>query len=116
MRRSLLLMILISAASSAQPIPASHAPSDDDIRKIIAQRVDAKQATGIVVGVIEPAGRRVVSYGALAAGDPRPLNGDTVFEIGSITKGLLRCCFPTWSNVANSRSTIQLRNIFRPAA
>src|SRR5262249_11166935 len=41
---------------------------------------------GIVVGVIEPGGRRVVPYGGLAKGDPRTLDGDTVFEIGSITK------------------------------
>src|SRR5262249_36788679 len=55
--------------------------------KILAGRVDVeKQALGIVVGVIELRGRRVVSHGRLAAGDPRPLNGDTVFEIGSVTK------------------------------
>jgi len=39
-----------------------------------------------VVGVIEPKGRRVVAYGALGKDDKRPLNGDTVFEIGSVTK------------------------------
>jgi serine-type D-Ala-D-Ala carboxypeptidase/endopeptidase len=40
----------------------------------------------MVVGVIEPKGRRVVAYGSLAKDDKRPLNGDTVFEIGSMTK------------------------------
>jgi len=40
----------------------------------------------MVVGVIEPGGRRVVAYGSLANGDPRPLDGDTIFEIGSISK------------------------------
>ena len=38
------------------------------------------------MGVIEPAGRRVVAYGNLAKGDPRTLDGDTIFEIGSISK------------------------------
>ena len=38
------------------------------------------------MGVIEPTGRRVVSYGNLANGDPRTLDGDTIFEIGSVTK------------------------------
>src|SRR5262245_52531239 len=63
-------------------------PSDDEIRKILIQRIDeAKQSVGIVVGIIEPDGaRRIISYGALAKGDKRPLNGDTVFEIGSISK------------------------------
>ena len=38
------------------------------------------------MGVIEPNGRRVVAYGNLANGDPRTLDGDTIFEIGSVTK------------------------------
>ena len=39
-----------------------------------------------VAGVVEQAGRRVVPYGSLARGDRRVLDGDTVFEIGSVTK------------------------------
>lgn len=65
----------------------AQAPADDDIRKILAQRIDdAKQSVGIVVGVIDSKGKRIVAYGALDAGDRRPPNGDTVFEIGSVTK------------------------------
>jgi CubicO group peptidase (beta-lactamase class C family) len=61
--------------------------SDAEIRKILVQRVDTdQQSVGIVVGVIEPKGRRVVAYGALDKDDKRPLNGDTIFEIGSVTK------------------------------
>jgi CubicO group peptidase (beta-lactamase class C family) len=59
----------------------------DEIREILVRRIDQqKQAVGIVVGVIEPNGRRVVAYGNLANGDPRTLDGDTIFEIGSISK------------------------------
>jgi D-alanyl-D-alanine-carboxypeptidase/D-alanyl-D-alanine-endopeptidase len=59
----------------------------DEIRQILAKRVDEqKQATGIVVGIIEPHGRRVIAYGNLAKEDPRPIDGDTIFEIGSVTK------------------------------
>jgi serine-type D-Ala-D-Ala carboxypeptidase/endopeptidase len=62
-------------------------PADGEIREILVRRIDQqKQATGIVVGIVEPAGRRVVAYGNLAKGDPRPVDGDTIFEIGSITK------------------------------
>ncbi|HWC97124.1 MAG TPA: serine hydrolase [Candidatus Sulfopaludibacter sp.] len=62
-------------------------PGTDEIREILVKRIDQqKQAAGIVVGVIEPAGRRVVAYGKLAKGDPRKLDGDTIFEIGSISK------------------------------
>jgi D-alanyl-D-alanine-carboxypeptidase/D-alanyl-D-alanine-endopeptidase len=62
-------------------------PGTDEIREILVRRIDRqKQAVGIVVGVVEPNGRRVVAYGKLANGDPRTLDGDTIFEIGSITK------------------------------
>ena len=67
-----------------QPLPVL---GNDEIREILVKRIDQqKQAVGIVVGVIEPTGRRVVAYGNLANGDPRTLDGDTIFEIGSITK------------------------------
>jgi len=67
-----------------EPLPAL---TTGEIREILVKRVDQqKQAIGIVVGVIEPAGRRVVAYGNLAKGDARTLDGDTVFEIGSVTK------------------------------
>jgi CubicO group peptidase (beta-lactamase class C family) len=57
---------------------------------MLAERVDTlageEDGVGIVVGVVGPQGRRVVSYGHLNQGDPRPLDGDTGFEIGSVTK------------------------------
>jgi serine-type D-Ala-D-Ala carboxypeptidase/endopeptidase len=62
------------------------AASPDEIRALLANRVDeAKKAVGIVVGTVGPAGREVIAYGAASKGGPAP-DGDTVFEIGSITK------------------------------
>ena len=62
-------------------------PGTDEIREILVRRVDhQKQAVGIVVGIIEPNGRRVVAYGHLAKGDPCTVDGDTIFEIGSVSK------------------------------
>ncbi|HEY4363921.1 MAG TPA: serine hydrolase [Bryobacteraceae bacterium] len=67
-------------------------PGNDAIREILVQRIDhQKQAVGIVAGVIDADGRRVIAHGHLAAADPnkadsRPLDDDTVFEIGSVTK------------------------------
>src|SRR6202162_2452563 len=61
--------------------------STGEIREILVNRIDQqRQPVGIVVGVVEPTGRRVVASGNLANGDPRTLDGDTIFEIGSITK------------------------------
>jgi serine-type D-Ala-D-Ala carboxypeptidase/endopeptidase len=63
------------------------APSDDEIREILVKRIDQqKQATGIVTGILDPNGRRVIAHGNPAKGDPRPIDGDTIFEIGSISK------------------------------
>jgi CubicO group peptidase (beta-lactamase class C family) len=62
-------------------------PPDDDIRKILAERVgENEKAVGIVVGIIDPQGRRIISYGHRNDGNARPLDGDTVFEIASVTK------------------------------
>jgi serine-type D-Ala-D-Ala carboxypeptidase/endopeptidase len=70
--------------------PALVLPTDADIRNILAERISTlagqEDGIGIVVGVIGPEGWRVISYGHLNQGDPRPLNGDTVFEIGSVSK------------------------------
>ena len=83
----MLAVMLFAPVAGAQSGPASPVPSDSEIRKILIERIDNQhQSVGIVAGVIEPQGRRVVAYGSLNQGDPRPLNGDTIFEIGSVTK------------------------------
>jgi CubicO group peptidase (beta-lactamase class C family) len=72
----------MTSEAAAWPIP-----SDAAIRELLIERIDKERnGIGIVVGVVDAHGRRVVAHGALADGDPRPLDGDTVFEIGSITK------------------------------
>ena len=81
------IVIVVGAVVASAQTPPSPVPSDAEIRKILAERIDTHhQAVGIVVGVVEPAGRRIVSYGAAAKSGGPALDGDTVFEIGSITK------------------------------
>ncbi len=75
------------ASGWAQQAADSPVPSNTEIRKILADRVDnEKRGVGIVVGVIDPAGRRIVAQGTFGEDDERPVTGDTLFEIGSITK------------------------------
>ena len=58
-----------------------------EIRSILENRIDlAKKAVGIVVGTIDEKGRAVIGYGKLAKDRDEKPDGDTVFEIGSITK------------------------------
>jgi CubicO group peptidase (beta-lactamase class C family) len=69
---SLAAVVLIASQAKGQ------AP-DAEIRQILVDRVDVQhKSVGIVVGIVTPQGRRVVAYG--------PVDGDTVFEIGSVTK------------------------------
>jgi serine-type D-Ala-D-Ala carboxypeptidase/endopeptidase len=86
-RLSILLCFALCTVQSANAAGRTVAPSDSEIRQILVNRIDKeKQGVGIVVGVIDANGRRVVSYGKLERDDKRPLDGDTLFEIGSITK------------------------------
>lgn len=78
---------MLAGGAGAQTHRAPKVPNNDEIRAILADRIDNQhQSVGIVVGVVDPEGRRMVSYGSLDQRDPRPLNGDTLFEIGSLTK------------------------------
>lgn len=83
------LMATPAGAQARQTSPFA-LPSDADIRKILGERVNtlagSEDGVGIVVGVVSPQGRRVISYGHRTQGDPRPLNGETAFEIGSVGK------------------------------
>jgi serine-type D-Ala-D-Ala carboxypeptidase/endopeptidase len=89
MRRTIFLLAIVALASGAMAQSATQPamPTDSEIRQMLVDRIDVQhQSVGIVVGVIGAEGRRVVAYGRLEKGDPRPLNGDTIFEIGSATK------------------------------
>jgi D-alanyl-D-alanine-carboxypeptidase/D-alanyl-D-alanine-endopeptidase len=69
--------------------PASQAvwtiPSDASIHALLEERMHLN-GVGAVVGVIEPDGHRIVTYGKSGAANGRPLDGDTVFQLGSLTK------------------------------
>jgi len=75
--------------SPAATTKSSRLPDPDEVRALLVQLVDVeKRVPGIAVGMIadNPQERWVVGYGRLSATDDRVPDGDTVFEIGSITK------------------------------
>jgi D-alanyl-D-alanine-carboxypeptidase/D-alanyl-D-alanine-endopeptidase len=87
MRRSVYFILLLTGATWAAASQALPILEDEAILRMLSMRVDLqKQATGIVVGVIDSKGPHFVSYGTMGLGDERPVNGETVFDIGSITK------------------------------
>lgn len=66
---------------------ASAAPSADKLKQLLQRLVDKKQvAPAMVIGVIDKKGVTVVGVGKREDGKPEEVNGDTLFEIGSITK------------------------------
>lgn len=84
------LVVPLAGAQATQSPDAIVLPSDTDIRQLLEERVDSlagqEDGLGIIIGVVGPQGRRVISYGHLGLADPRPLDGNTGFEIGSMTK------------------------------
>jgi serine-type D-Ala-D-Ala carboxypeptidase/endopeptidase len=79
------LVVLLATAVWGSAAPAG-IDRRAEIQKEIKARVDGGKNAGIVVGTIEPDGGSVVAgYGEPGAG-ALPLDGNSVFEIGSITK------------------------------
>lgn len=68
------------------PAPACHFPPETALRTMLRYIVEDSAAPGVVLGVLEPDGRRtVVAWGSGGPG-AGPLGGRTLFEIGSVTK------------------------------
>ncbi len=81
-----MLVTIISAVSGVMSrVAAQQFPSDSAIAAILARRAEGWKGPGIVVGLVENGNQRFVAYGQRAAGGA-PLDRNTVFEIGSITK------------------------------
>jgi serine-type D-Ala-D-Ala carboxypeptidase/endopeptidase len=64
------------------------APAADmtEIRSIMTNRVDSGRAVGIVIGVVDQKGPQVIGAGKVSLDGSQQPDGETVYEIGSITK------------------------------
>jgi len=81
-----ILAFVMTVGTGGQELSKDAVISDAEIHQILADRIDQKQqSVGIVVGVIEDRGERIVAQGALNQGDPRKLSGTTTFEIGGLS-------------------------------
>ncbi|MXV90326.1 MAG: beta-lactamase family protein [Acidimicrobiia bacterium] len=76
------------AGSVAAPTAQENdAPVEEaQIRRLLEEFVDGGQSVGVVAGFVRDGERIVVGHGRLSAEDPGAPDGDTVFEIGSVTK------------------------------
>jgi CubicO group peptidase (beta-lactamase class C family) len=81
------ILALIGLAMFSCAAGRAQVPSDEKIRQILADRITKEDlGIGMVVGVVDASGRRIIAYGSLAKDNSRRVDGDTVFDIGSITK------------------------------
>ena len=86
-RRSFLLASSVGVTTIMRATGESVGVPDPAIREILTHRVDVeKGATGMAVGIVDHGRRRVITYGHLGDGDSRSVDGNTLFEIGSVTK------------------------------
>ncbi|MCX5752243.1 MAG: serine hydrolase [Candidatus Krumholzibacteria bacterium] len=84
---ALLFPVVFACASSlGQEAKTTPALSEAEIRTLLQDRLDPKADIGLVAAVVSPEGVRIITAGAAGAKGAPPLNGDTVFEIGSVTK------------------------------
>jgi CubicO group peptidase (beta-lactamase class C family) len=78
--------LTVLAAMVAVALAAAGGTRNAEIASAIKTRVDAQKSTGMVVATIEPDGSTsMAAYGNPGPG-AMPLDADSVFEIGSITK------------------------------
>jgi D-alanyl-D-alanine-carboxypeptidase/D-alanyl-D-alanine-endopeptidase len=86
MRNVILWMLQVFVVASALSSKAA-GRSPQEIKQLLGQCVDEqKRAPGIVVGVIDTRGTNIYAHGVCERGKTNEVNGDTLFEIGSITK------------------------------
>jgi len=77
---------LAPSTTPVNPV-ASTLPSDAELQRIVDDRVITyRDSVGLVIGVVEPSGRRVVSRGPAQVGNDDSVDGDTIYEIGGVSK------------------------------
>jgi CubicO group peptidase (beta-lactamase class C family) len=89
--RFLVVTLLAATAAGAAPTtrPSSRPaemPPKSEVDRLVKPLIDGQWVEGLVVGLIGESGSKVYGYGRVSQKDPRPPGGDTVFEIGSLTK------------------------------
>jgi len=76
------------ATLASWPVSAADRSSPHDSVSTLLGSAMARDhaSTGMVAGLCGPRGQRIVTHGSADAADGRTLDGDTVFDIGSLTK------------------------------
>src|SRR5438105_3614917 len=83
-----LLCIALALSFAPRSLPAQTSFTDAQIEdiKVFLRANFANTSAGMVIGLVDEHGSRILSAGQLDNGTSEQVNGDTVFEIGSVTK------------------------------
>src|SRR4051794_303043 len=80
------LAVVVAILFLANPLRATERSEfTASIEKVLRANV-ADEKRGVVVGIVDEHGSTIVSYGKVGNGTDQNVDGDTLFEIGSITK------------------------------
>jgi CubicO group peptidase (beta-lactamase class C family) len=86
----MLALLLAPAAVRAQGAKPATLPSaslpKEEVDQQVKSIIEGDYSPGLVVGVIDSTGTHVYSYGKVAKSAAQAPDGDTIFEIGSVTK------------------------------
>jgi D-alanyl-D-alanine-carboxypeptidase/D-alanyl-D-alanine-endopeptidase len=82
-----IISLAVFAATAGTSVAKGPPVTEAAIKALLQICVDGQhRAPGIVVGVVDDHGTKIVGYGKRERDKPAPVNGDTLFEIGSVTK------------------------------
>lgn len=81
-RRLFFLLMFFGAPCLSQPAPLL----EESVRTLAAARVAAGAYPSLVIGVARDSRQEILAYGSIADDRKSEANGDTVYEIGSVTK------------------------------
>ncbi len=82
-RRSCLFAMTLAVLPCSVPAAPTFPES---IKEIIRERVSKGVAPSVVVGIIDESGETYFSHGYVSVENKTPVNEDSIYEIGSITK------------------------------
>ena len=87
---ALLLWLLVmgtKVSTAAEFSPIAGSPTEADLKAMLRDYIDSdKLGVGLVVAMVDEHGKRIVSHGKLDNSTEANVDGDTLFEIGSVTK------------------------------
>jgi CubicO group peptidase (beta-lactamase class C family) len=85
-RSGFLALCLLTASGVVRAAPPKAPVIPEDVQASLKARVEAGETAGIIVGWIDASGEAYAAAGVRQIGAPGPVDPDTIFEIGSITK------------------------------